>query len=1330
MDFTKVQVGNLIGKTNWQSWKYKVSVCLRGTPGAIDVVNGGLVKPTEPSPDASVADVQKYEQTLEKFSKADSVALIIMSTNMTEDTLQKVIRFNTAREVWQELHRLFDGSCEDKAYDLCEQFFSYKRESGDDISSHVSKIQNLWDQLKKEIKKDNNSPDLPELFLICKILGTLPDEYFAFKSSWMLMSKSERTIDNLIVQLCAYERALSNKEAGGSSSEALSLNKTSNKTYRLFCKYCKKKTHKIKDCEKWKADGKPPKSTKKENKSVNNLALMSVNLNLSEKQESSLGMFYIDNGCTNHVTFQRNLFKSFKDFTSPHTMVTANGECVNALGSGDIEVVSIVKDQKHILTLTDVWYIPSLKKNLFSPLAAQDKHENSLFTSNVNRCYLKINNEVVLEGSRNRLGGLYKIKFQFLNTKTEHLNSLSNTDLLQLYHERLAHQNKRHVKDWLSRELGVKVNTDSDVCEGCIFGKAHRQPFGTRTRAEKPGETVAADVCGPFDTPSISGYRYFVLFKDDYSRYRFVFFLKHKSEVVEKLKEMLSLAKTAGHKIKEILCDNGGEFDNAAVRKVLKYRGISQRFTMPYTPEQNGLCERENRTIVEAARAMFHAHGGFTQGLWAELVNTATYILNRSGTSSEKDKSPYEVWTGKKPSLKHLRVIGCQCYAHIPKQRRKKMEKKAVQGVLIGYDDFGYRIWVKEQSRLIRSKDVTFCEEPLLRTTSIKLEIGTQTEQESIKTEEISEEMPSESELESEQVKSDDQDDVASESEEVEEPQKSQQKDQTNQNSHPMTLRDRSTLKLPKKYEDYIMMACKSDSDEPSTYKEAIASEHEAEWRKAMEVEIKALDDNKTWRLEPLPKGKKAISCKWVYKVKTNPDGSIERFKARLVAKGFTQKKGVDYDQTFSPVAKAGTVRAVISMAASEKMTLSQFDVTSAFLYGELDEEIYMKQPEGFTDGTNKVCRLQRSLYGLKQAPRCWNKRFCDYLLKINFVRSGADPCMFIRKDELNTTIIVLYVDDGLVATTEPAEIQKVIEDLKKEFKITVKSASYYLGIELDCHADGAISVRQTAYTKKILARFGMDNCNSLSTPIVKENLEAGKVSDTEQQYTESEDSHKYRQAVGALMYLMVATRPDIAYAVGVVSRTLEHPSKSDWARVKRIFRYLKGTENFGITYKPNFKKGTLECYSDADHGGDESTGRSTTGVVCLYAGGAISWLSQRQTSVAISTTEAEVVAASEASREVVWLKRLLSEVVELKTPTLQVDNEAAIRLSQNPEYHRRTKHIRTRHFFVREMVTEGEININKVDTKYQLADILTKPLFKPRHLLLSQEIGLTHIIK
>lgn len=277
-----------------------------------------------------------------------------------------------------------------------------------------------------------------------------------------------------------------------------------------------------------------------------------------------------------------------------------------------------------------------------------------------------------------------------------------------------------------------------------------------------------------------------------------------------------------------------------------------------------------------------------------------------------------------------------------------------------------------------------------------------------------------------------------------------------------------------------------SEIKNPETYKEAMNSENSIHWKQAMDTEIESLQENQTWTLTTLPKDAKTIPSKWIFRVKTNPDGNIDKYKARFVIKGFNQRQGVDYNQTFSPVVKLSTIRSILSIAASKKMHLTQFDVSTAFLYGKLNETIYMQQPEGYNNRTNQVCKLRRSLYGLKQALRCWTKRIDDLLLKLGFKTSEADPCLYIRKRSKNLLLVVLYVDDGLVVATDLENSKILIEELKKEFKITTKPAPYFLELEIERNDDGAIKISQQAYTKKILQRFNMENSRPVSTPILK----------------------------------------------------------------------------------------------------------------------------------------------------------------------------------------------------------------------------------------------------
>jgi hypothetical protein len=455
---------------------------------------------------------------------------------------------------------------------------------------------------------------------------------------------------------------------------------------------------------------------------------------------------------------------------------------------------------------------------------------------------------------------------------------------------------------------------------------------------------------------------------------------------------------------------------------------------------------------------------------------------------------------------------------------------------------------------------------------------------------------------------------------------------------------------------------------------------------KAMNEELASLKENETWELVNRPINAKVIQNRWVLCIKKSCDGNT-CFKARLVVKGYAQKHGIDYDETYSPVARYNTIHTLLAFAASKGMKLKQFDVKTAFLYGELEEEVYLQQPEGFDDGSGHVFRLKRSLYGPKQAPRCWNKRFLSFTEKAGLKNSTADPCLFYRTQEDSFLNVAIYVDDGLVVGNKDEEIEVFLR-LMQEFRITVGSLENFIGMQIKCQSDWSIFVSQDGYTNKILQKFSMAEARGVSTPA------SHKGSDN---HKDIRGKAPYREAAGSLMYLAAATRPDTAFAVNKVARVMDKPAEKDWNNVKRIFRYLQSTSNYGLRYTRGSAK--LKVFSDADFAGDKVTRHSTTGIIAMFDGGAMSWTSQLQRMTALSTTEAKIIAASEGAKELVWLKRLLSELLPdfvRETPVLYTDNASAIKLTKNPEYHKRSKHIEVRHFYVRERYLNGDIGIER----------------------------------
>ncbi|KAI3647783.1 hypothetical protein MP228_008004 [Amoeboaphelidium protococcarum] len=534
-----------------------------------------------------------------------------------------------------------------------------------------------------------------------------------------------------------------------------------------------------------------------------------------------------------------------------------------------------------------------------------------------------------------------------------------------------------------------------------------------------------------------------------------------------------------------------------------------------------------------------------------------------------------------------------------------------------------------------------------------------------------------------------------------------------------------------------------NDEAVPKSLQDAMGLLAWPKWRKAFLDEFNSLIKNCTWVVvDQLPPGKTALPCKWLFKVKSKSDGTIDRYKARLVIKGFKQKAGIDYTETFAPVAKFTTIRLVLALAVYYGMYVWQMDFSTAFLNGELEDEIYMQGPEG-TELEGKFVRLLRSLYGLKQAPRCWNTTVDKYIRKIGFKRSKADPCLYFKyTDDGKLFLIVLYVDDILLICQDKDAIKQVKKQMMERFDMKdLGKVDYMVGIKVERDDDKKlIKLSQKAYCDKILQRFDMDKAKGVSTPMLQK---GGSISSSPLK------KELYRSLVGSVMYLMVGTRPDIAYTVSYLSRALENPTELHLSVAKRLLRYLAGTRDMMLVYNGNESLKPVG-YADADFAADLDSRRSVTGMLVKSANGAVTWKSKLQTKVAQSTAEAEYYAAFYTCGELEWLKELLNEIglgSVIDTPSevkanqqavdgvnvhpaknpmiIKEDNQACISLSKNPQIGQKTKHIELKYHKVRQLVEDGVVKLEYCNTNDQLADIFTKPLARDRFVQLRKGLGL-----
>ena len=866
-------------------------------------------------------------------------------------------------------------------------------------------------------------------------------------------------------------------------------------------------------------------------------------------------------------------------------------------------------------------------------------------------------------------GSLYYLKFTRKLQESANVTQSKNNE--RLWHRRFGHLNEQSMRKLVKKELVSQLDYDASgeigICEACIGGKQCKNSFKpSETMTSMPLELVHSDVCGKMGQKSIGGAEYFLNLLDNKTHYTWVYPLKTKDQVFECFKVwQAEVENFTGKKVKVLRTDNGGEFTSNAFEAHLKACGIRHELTIPKTPEQNGIAERLNRTLVEMTRAML-LDANLPQKFWAEAVSTAAYLRNRSPSSAVGGITSHQAWYGQKPRVDHLRVFGCTAFVHVPKNERGKLDSKTRKCILLGYGGVqkGYRVFDHITQKISYSRNVKFDER----------EIGGPS---------IAEEKPAQRPLILDSV---DEPQSDSDCEQRDEEKGGTSNDTSGDEAPPK----RSTRE--RKPVDYygFLQAHLTIHYEPTTFEEATNCPEKAKWSEAMSKEMRSLKENQVWELTALPPGKKAIGCKWVYKVKTDGDGLIERYKARLVARGFDQKFGSDYDETFCPVVRMESLRTLIALSTQHGLELHHVDVATAFLNGTLQREVYMEQPTGYKKEGEEhlVCRLRKSIYGLKQSSRCWNMALDDQLTKICFSQLKSDPCIYMSGGE-SIFYIGVYVDDMVLAGKDKRRMKHVKQELSSRFNIKdLGKLRYFLGMSVIQDQEKKESwIGQPKYVERLLTEMGMSNCKPVKTPMGPGNRLV-KATDN----MEVLNQQSYQSLVGSLMYLATCTRPDIAYAVGTLARFTSKPNQTHWVAAKRVLRYLRGTSNFGIVFKGD-ESGTCKAYSDADWAGDKEDRKSTSGYLFQIAGGPASWRSKKQDTVALSTAEAEYVALSSATQECVWMRRLNSELGNPpKGPTtILEDNQSSIAMARNPQFHRRAKHINIRHHFIREEVKKME---------------------------------------
>lgn len=1188
-----------------------------------------------------------------------------------------VLSYGTARAMWDKLILLHEQRTVTNKSGLQQQFYKYEMSDSDTAMQHVAKIVNLASRLK------DVGVEVPDEMIVAKMLSSLTSKYETLQIAWDSVEPTSQTLDNLQERLVRFDSRHSNSGDTVSALAATKKDRGKKKTFEkkskkdIECYKCHEMGHFARECKnsRKKEDG-------GEKSRENNFALASeivatpAPIRYSESVEKQVReimaadqreIWLADSGASRHLTFRQDWLTEYRQVSDGGTVSLGDGQEHDVVGTGTVLVKKLIRGKWCDGSIENVLYAPALKKNLFLVGICTGNGMQAHFDGEDVEIFFK--NRVVASG-RKQDNQVCRMPFKSVKPdRTDEVNAATTN--LSVWHERLGHVGKRAICELVKQGLasGVKLTDKSDIfCEPCQLGKDHRKPFNRKSEKVKtvPGEMFHTDVCGPMSVTSPGGSRYFLTFKDDASDYRHAYFLKQKSEVFGKFKVFERLvANKFGRSMKILRSDNGREFCNRQMDEYLELHGIRRETTAPYTPEQNGKAERDNRTIVESARTMIHAKN-LPLGLWAEAINCAIHVLNRTVWKSGQ-VTPYEMWVGKAPDLRHLRIFGSEAYMHVPKQFTQKFDARAKKLIFVGYKEnsANYRLYDLETRKVSEARDVTF-NEKIGRVTA---STDSQPDDEGSVLEifNIGEE-PEKQENEVESGSDEEEDEEFKDAEPR--PTAAVRVERTSADTPETlrTLRNRASLKKPVRYESDV-----AEYLVPSSYREAIKGTEATQWASAIEDEFRSHEENGTWSLVSRKPEMKIIDSKWVFRVKTDANEKNHRFKARLCARGFLQREGIDFNETFAPVIR------------------------------KLDETVYMEVPEGLDvghAGQDLVCKLDKSLYGLKQAPRCW-KRFTRFLHEFEFKECEADKCVFVGRVKSEKIYLALFVDDGLIAANSIETLKLVIERLSATFNITVGDSSMFVGVQiLRDRESKSLIIHQSSYTRKIIEKFGMANAKTLSVP-ADPHVMLAPYQDGE----ERSSNVPYREAVGSLVFLAAVSRPDITYAVNSVSKFVNNHKIEHWQAVKRIFAYLSGTVDYGIKYESGGSELELIGFSDADYAGDVETRRSRTGYVFCLTNGAFTWSSQRQKLITLSTTEAEYVAASTAARELIWLRKLLSDIgcPCVKESTLFVDNQSAIQLVENPVYHKRTKHIDIHYHYVRERVEDHKIVVKYVPSENHL---------------------------
>ncbi|UYV83708.1 hypothetical protein LAZ67_23002187 [Cordylochernes scorpioides] len=1237
----------------------------------------------------------------------EAYSLIILSLS---DDLTIIFRGDKrAKRIWYDIKKRFEGSLENKRIDLMLDLARLKLNPNENVNMYIVRAQKLAQEITQLGKT------VTERELVRYIVEGLTPNFDTIAAA--LSINRGISLPDLRQALLDFEKNRQDR----SKIHENAFRSSGNQFKEKSCFICKRKGHFKKDCwfnpdnkgnQKNTTNKNNMASTRnyhkgpKQNKDTARSAIQerteepsqrrdstseyALHASTREERPTTQDVWIIDSACTSHMTSHGGWIEH-KAEDKRSIQVAEEGRHIESASSGLIQATVQGKDKlNNAVTLHNVLHVPHLKGNLMS-IPSVVRRGNSVLL-NSEGAYIYSSDDKLI-GTGNFDGNMYTLNLSRSSEATHVPNEhclISKDNSRTAWHRRLGHPSNNKLDLILKNNLlkGLNsINGTLDQCDACSLGKMTKVPYvhTDGNQESYPFEAIYVDLCGPMRINSLGGSKYFLTIVDGFSRRIFVEFLKDKLSAAEVLKKFIVKRENElNSKLKRLRTDKGTEFINKNLETFIESRGIKHELTTPYTPRSNGRVERANRTLLDKGRTLL-ADSQLPLHFWAEAVNTAAYLYNLTPTTNDPDTTPMEKWKGKKPSVSHIMRFGCEVFYKLENHQRHKLEAKSKRGIFVGYSRCrrAYRVFDITTRVILETADIHFRENKNV----------------------ILEEKQSDNNTDTDTyffIQEDEQlDNHVLSDVDIEEPAPDTMVNRQTESSE--SDRPQRTRTIPKRFDDYVLAT--TNETIPKDYEEAIACEDKKHWENAMLEEIQNMYSHQVWELVPRPVNAKVVKSKWVFKI--SKDQENKTYKARLVAMGYNQIPGRDYNESFSPVIKNATLRTILSMAATKDSVIKLFDVKAAYLNGNIENTIFMEQPAGFVQDRNKVCKLNKSIYGLPQSGRSWYEKFSQVLHDCGLEKLKSDSCLFKWKNEDKYFYVGIYVDDFITVSDSEDTSNRFINKLRHHLEIKdVTCKGMFLGIKIIQDKEG-ISLQQSHYVQQILQKYGMENCKEVPTPGSKEINLDNHIED------DNCDQHTYQEALGMLMFLAVNTRPDIAYITSKLSQYSRQPKQMHWTAIKRVMRYLRGTIDLGVKFERG-KTGILKSYADASWSTTHD-GKSYGGYVLKLGEATIDWKSSKQPLVALSTMEAEMIAACESCCQIKWIINLLRELEEwnfMEKPTaIYTDSQSLINWISSPKQSSRCRHINRKYHFLRDCYESRDICLLYKPSQDLEADIFTKDL-------------------